>query len=54
MSGSAFVHVTDAVDTSALSGVILGLWPGLGGDSLLLEKFLHFGYRRDADAYWRH
>ena len=27
---------------------------GTRGDSLLLEKFLHFGYRRDADAYWRH
>ena len=30
VSGSAFIHVTDAADTSALSGVILGLWPGLG------------------------
>ena len=30
VSGSAFVHATDAVDTFALSCIILGCWPGLG------------------------
>jgi hypothetical protein len=30
VSGSAFVHVTDAADTCALSAVILGFCPGLG------------------------
>jgi hypothetical protein len=53
VSGSAFVHVTDAVDTFALSGVTLGFWPELD-DSFRCGKFLHYGYQRDGDAYWRH